>query len=133
MSIEDRIIKWNKERNLTNFDVKRETSFILEEFLEIFGLNKRFRSKEALREYCRETVEDMYKDSINISHEDMADGFGDIIFFAYGALYKLHKTYNTPDPNQIMTNICNANDTKGKETSKEGKIIKDTSFKEPKH
>lgn len=131
--ISKRIAKWNSDRGLNNFDKKREGSFIYEELLELLGINKNYETKEEFRKMCREMMEVLESSGNDISPEDMADAFGDIIFFAYGALHKLHITHGTPEPYQVIDVICNANDTKGTVTNAEGKILKDDTFIEPSH
>ncbi len=137
MNVIQRIVKWNKERNLTNYDQIREGSFIMEELLEYFGTDKQSYkegiSKEGIRKACREECQDLIEYGIPTTTEEQADALGDIIFFAVGALYKLNLNHGTPLPEEVLKRIIDANETKGSETNAEGKIIKDSTFIEPDH
>ena len=96
------VIKWNKDRDNTEYSKKIEYRMLLEEIDEYLGA----------------------KTSV-----DQADGLADITFVAIGSLFKL--TGDEKKTADILQIVCNANNQKGKKKDKDGKIIKPMHFKHP--
>lgn len=134
MDIINRIHDWNTERSLhkVNFSLTRETSFIVEELLEAWGIREVVTNKEDVDRTIRE-ITSRISDWAPTSPEDQADAFGDIVVFAIGALTKLHYAYNTPHPSVVLKTIMDHNDTKPVTVDNAGKIVKPSNFIEPKH
>ena len=127
MDIFNRVVKWNEDRNNTNFNLGLEVRMLAEELYEMCGY-KRETAKEAgkkfSREYAVSLTEVLSKDRV----DSVADAAGDLIFIAIGTIMKLGL-----DPKEVMTRICDANDKKGSKKDADGKIIKNADFVEPVH
>ena len=82
MSIFSRIVNWNKERNLIktpeDLNLKNESSFIIEELLE---MTSDLKSDEA-NEKARKIVSEIVSDNYISSSEQVIDAACDIIVFA---------------------------------------------------
>ncbi len=122
MTINERIVKWNKERHLTEngIDIFNETCFIIEELLE---LQTPLKSVEA-----RLVAEDLANDIKEIAagyepnEEQMVDALGDIVVFAVGAMAKLGYT-----PDAVMHEVLREIESRVGKEDETGKWVKDTS------
>jgi len=94
MSIFQRIVNWNKERNLIktpeDLNLKNEASFIIEEILE---MTSDLKSDEA-NENARKIVEEIISDNYKPSQEQIVDAAWDIIVFA---TWIIAKAWYNPD------------------------------------
>lgn len=152
----DRIIKWNESRDNSNFNHILETKMLAEELFEFCGFNREdskyfgkvfanLFSGHYLKTTIINDIEGIADPSDQksqpgitlipesgaerpIAYSDLVDAIGDIIFIAIGTIYKLGY-----DPVDVLTIICDHNDTKGSLKDADGKIIKDESFVEPEY
>jgi hypothetical protein len=116
MSVLQRIVSWNKERNLLaiGFDHKKEASFIFEEVLESTGQYDSASARERALVLAEEVVGDG-----QVNPETVLDAWADIIVFATGAIAKLGY-----DPDIVMEEVYKEiNSRTG--TLIDGKFIKD--------
>jgi predicted HAD superfamily Cof-like phosphohydrolase len=117
--MQNRIKQWNEDRGLLarGFDLRKESSFILEELIEMLY---DIPSIEA-NEIALDIIDDM--PIVHNSVNDKVDAFCDIIVFATGALYKLGI-----DADKAMDeNLKEIEDRTG--SIVEGKFIKDIKVK----
>ena len=121
----DKVIKWNKDRNLDKkeFNLIQEVSYLYSEILELSGLEIKDHDKVAY-DYINKLF--INNKNNNLTNEDIADGFGDIIIFSIGALLKLGF-----DPNKVIDIINQANEKKSSATNQIGKIVKSSNFIKP--
>jgi len=119
------IAEWNKERGLTNYSTKLEFRLLYEELMESILL----KNAKSLAVDMTKNIETQL-DAIPVEQESdaIADALGDIIFVAVGSLYKLG--YNA---DAVLRNIIIANNNKGDNKDKDGKIIKNKNFDHPNH
>lgn len=131
MTILDRIVNWNKERDNMTFKLTTEVKMLSEELFELCGYNRELSKKLALL-FMEEHIKLDNGNFDNLTEDEIkdmiADAAGDLIFIATGTIAKLGL-----DPNEVMTRICDHNDAKGKKKDAFGKILKDETFIEPKH
>ena len=117
MKIINRIVKWNKERQLDkqSFDIKTETTNILEELIEA-------QSKFINSDKARKLANQVYG-FIQIPEEknekNIVDAFADIIVYAIGSILKLG--YN---PIDVMDEVLKEIESRTG-TIIDGKFIKD--------
>lgn len=123
LTISKQLLKWNKERNLIKtpeeFDLKTESSFVVEELLEA---RIDIESSKA-RKYAKFITWILFLiPGVKSSREMIVDAFADIIVFATGAIYKLGF-----DTDKVMKEVIKEiNSRKGE--VKNGKFEK---FKDP--
>jgi len=111
-----RVLEWNKERNLLalGFNHEQETSFIVEELLESTGNY----NSETARDLAKEKAVELVGDT-DTEPEKIVDAFADIIVFATGAIAKLGY-----EPSAVMEEVYKEiNSRTGKIV--DGKFVKD--------
>jgi predicted HAD superfamily Cof-like phosphohydrolase len=99
----NRVIEWNRTRSNVVYSRELEYSMLLEELTE-------------------------YKDARDELQE--LDAICDLAFVAIGTLYKFSERAGI-DPVDAMRIVCNANDAKGMDKDKNGKIRKPLWFSKP--
>lgn len=132
--------EWNIERDLhlQGFDRKREAGFVLEELLEILGMNQVFDTKAEFREYVMQQIDLWEKTAeakgIQVPISEQLDGFCDIPVFCVGALTKItQENLAFGSVKHSLKRVTDANKQKGRVLDKDGKIIKDSNFTKPNH
>lgn len=119
-----RIVQWNIDRNLNEFKLTNELAFILEESTELLT---KYRNGD-LRKECIENANAMIKNEIFVN-DALVMMWKGLIDEIVEMLSLFKDKFDVKDAINI---VLNANDTKGKKTDKEGKILKDKSvFVEP--
>jgi len=121
MTIFSRILKWNNDRMLIktpkDLNLKNESSFILEELLEMNTDLKSDKANEEARKMVSQIVSDDYKSE----SEQIVDAAGDIIVFATWIIAKAG--YN---PDIVMEEVLKEIESR-KWTIIEWKFVKDKS------
>lgn len=150
----NRIAKWNTDRNLTNFDAKREFAYVLEETYELmFADHADSRSKSLefvesafLREYMEKefhtTVDENGEEhteieyipkikEVELNEKTAYNLFSSLLESAIYCAEQISFYLNVSLP-VYLNIVMDANDKKGKVTDAAGKIIKDkATFEEP--
>ncbi len=118
-----RVIDWNKKRGLDQkpFDLVQEVAYVYSEVLELVGQNSPDHDQIAY-----DYIKQIRNQDVILDKSVIADGFGDIIVFSLGAIYKLGY-----DPQEILNLIMDANDKKGTQFNHLGKIVKSSDFVAP--
>ena len=122
MTENERIVKWNEERNLIKtideLDIEKEISFIIEECIEMVS--------EQNSEQCREFAEMVAQQIMELSdgklnRRRIVDGAGDIKVFATGLIRKLNY-----DPDIVMDEVLSEIESRIG-SIQNGKFVKDKS------
>lgn len=120
----DKIVLWNKKRGLDKrgFDLQNEVSYLYSEILELTG-NKCPNHDQVAFEYIKDLVSQRTQ---ILTEDEIADGFGDIIVYCIGALFKLGY-----EPTKVLEIINDANEAKSNNVNELGKITKSVHFQKP--
>lgn len=120
----DKIVLWNQKRGLDKrgFDLQKEVSYLYSEILELMG-NNSLNHDQLAYEHAQKLFNQR---NHNLTDDEIADGFGDIIIYCVGALLKLGY-----DPNRVLEIINQANEAKSNNTNVLGKIVKPSNFQKP--
>ncbi len=116
-----RIVSWNKERQLIKKpEIVNETSFIIEELLE---MQTAMKSEEA-REVAKTLAEDIREMSAGYqpTPNQVIDAAADIIVFATGIIAKMGF-----DPDMVMAEVQKEIDSRVGDLDETGKWVKDSS------
>ena len=117
MDMFQKLVTWNKERNLLalGFNHEKEASFIVEELLESTGAYDSVSARERALAIAKDIVGESTPEP-----EVALDAWADIIVFATGAIAKLGY-----DPSKVMDEVYKEiNSRTGKMI--DGKFVKDT-------
>lgn len=143
-SIVKQIIKWNKDRDNTEYDPANEYAMLQEEvteyahsyiktvseFMGIDILTHQVETDEESRELNEKISELIETKEFEAEWKiHQADALADSIFVAVGSLYKL--TGSMDKTLKILQAVIDANQEKGSEKDENGKIIKPVGFVPP--
>lgn len=122
MTENERIVKWNEDRNLIktidDVNIKKEISFIIEECIEMVSAQ---RSEDA-RELAESIAEQIMTHADGkFDRERIVDGAADIKVFTSGLIRKLN--YN---PDTVMNEVLQEIESRSG-SIQEGKFVKDKS------
>ena len=141
MSIIESICKWNTDRENTDYDPALEFNMLQEELMEyvhsyIRTVNDKFGQDihESTEEWYKENQPDIawYVESPEFLENwrvNQLDALCDLIFVAVGSMYKLLGDKDKVE--SALYSVIEANERKGMEKNKDGKIIKPSDFEGP--
>lgn len=122
MTENERIVKWNQDRNMIkgidNVDMEKEISFIIEECIEMVTPLK----SEQARDFAEEIAKlIMSKSDGEFDRERIVDGAADVKVFATGLIRKINY-----DPDVVMDEVIKEIESRVG-SIQDGKFVKDRS------